>query len=120
MARKIIVLDQQGLPSDANFRVAYWLDVPVARQPFYADAAATSVVIGPNGTTAGELSAIRSGAVMEVVEVIPKPAGTTAAQLRATAEARFAELQNTLNTQNKWSRYGSSFDGTAWTNVTVA
>lgn len=120
MARKIIVLEQQGLPSDANYRVAYWLDVPVARQPFYANATATSVVIGPNATTAGELSAIRSGAVLEVVEVIPRPVGTTAAQLRAAAEARWIELQNTLQTQNKWNRYGTSFDGTTWTNATVA
>ena len=46
MAQAITILDQTGMPSDLNYRVAFWLDVPAARQKFYANPAATSAVVG--------------------------------------------------------------------------
>lgn len=117
MARKIIQLERTGMPSDSNFRVAFWLDVPAARQSFYADATATSVV---KGVTAPELAAIQSGAIVEVVETLPRLAGATVGDFRNNAEARFAQLQNELTNRNPWARYGTFWDGASWTPVTVA
>jgi len=117
MARKIIILDRINLPSDQDFRVAFWLDVPVARQPFYANAAATSAVIG---ATQAEIDAIKSGAVVEVIEGIPGRANATIAAVRAALVTRHGVLQARLVAQNPYERYGTSWDGTTWTAVTVA
>ena len=57
MAQTIIILDQEGLPSDLNYRVAFWLDVPMARQRFYANAAAVSAFVD---ATAAELAALKA------------------------------------------------------------
>lgn len=117
MARKIIVLDRQNLPSDQDFRVAFWLDVAVARQPFYANAAATSQVVG---ATQAELDAIKAGSVVERVEMVPMRSGATLAQVQAALVTRHGALQAELTSRNPWARYGSSWDGAAWTMVTVA
>lgn len=117
MARKIIQLERTGMPSDQNFRVALWLDVPAARQSFYANASATSVVKGITGT---ELAAIQSGAVLEVVEVIPKLTSGTVAEWRNEAAALYTQRQNELTNRNPWARYGTFWDGVSWTPVTVA
>lgn len=117
MARKIIVLDQSGLPSDSNYNVAFWLAVPVARQPFYANAAATSVVIGAQ---AAEITAIQQGQVVETVQSVSYPAGTTLAAITADLVSRYTAAQDALTTNNPWNRYGSSWNGTSWTPVTVA
>lgn len=120
MARKIIILERTDMPSDANYRVAFWLDVPAARQAFYANAQAKSVVIG---ATAGEISAIQTGAVVEVVEVVEtlrRPAGTTLAAMRTLLAARHGELQADLIARNPYDRYGTSWDGAAWTAGGVA
>jgi hypothetical protein len=113
----IIQLERTGMPSDQNFRVAFWLDVPAARQSYYADASLTSAF---KGITAPELAAIRSGEVIEVVEVLPKLASGTVGEWRADAVVRFNQLQTELNNRNPWARYGTRWDGTTWTPVTVA
>jgi len=120
MARKIIILDRVGYPSDDAFRVAFWLDVPVARQPFYADAAFVSAVIGVDAPDASELSALRSGVVVEVVDTVFMPTGTTLAQLRTRAQAIHTRLQADVTARNLWARYGSFWDGTTWTVKGVA
>lgn len=117
MARKIIILEQIGMPSDLNYRVAFWLGVPAARQAFLANPAAVSVVVG---ATVEELEAIRSGAVREVVEVVPAVAGTPFNGVRQAARNRLTDLQRDFNRDNTWNRYGTSWDGAAWTDVTVA
>jgi FAD/FMN-containing dehydrogenase len=117
MARKIIQLERTGMPSDQNFRVAMWLDVPAARQLFYADAAKTSAV---KGATQAEIDAIKAGAVVEVIEVIPKLAAGTVAEWRNDAEALYARLQQELTNRNAYARYGTFWDGATWTPVTVA
>lgn len=117
MARKIIQLERTGMPSDQNFRVALWLDVEVARQPFYADAAATSVV---KGITAPELAAIQAGEIVEVVDVVPKLADGTVGDWRAAAEVLYSLKQQELTSRNPWVRYGTFWDGATWTPVTVA
>lgn len=117
MARKIIVLEQVGLPSDASYRAALWLDVPAARQSFYANPAATSAVIG---ITTSELDAIKAGAVVEEVVTAQRPTGGTLGQLRTLLENEHARAQATLTAQNPYNRYGTFWDGTTWTNGGVA
>jgi len=117
MARKIIILDRTGLPSDQNYRVAFWLDVVAARQPFYADAAATTQV---KDATAPELAAIQSGAVIEEVIEVPSPASTGQAALLAASVTRYNARQAEVTARNPWARYGSFYDGSTWTGVTVA
>ena len=117
MARKIIILERQGMPSDTNYRVAFWLDVPVARQAFYADAAAKSAV---KDASVGEMLALTSGAVREVVETLQAPNGETATNIRSSAVKRFNQLQNELIARNPWERYGTFWDGTTWTPGGVA
>lgn len=117
MARKIIILDRVGMPSDRAFRVAFWLDVVAARRSFYANANATSAVVG---ATQAELDALKNGSVVERVEAILRPAGTSQAAMQTTLEARHAQYQQELTDRNPWERYGTSWDGTTWTSVTVA
>lgn len=117
MARKVIILDRTGLPSDQNYRVAFWLDVPAARQPFHANAAATSVVVG---ATVDEIAAIKAGAVVEEVVEVPAPTSATQGALLAAIVARYNARQADFTAQNRWARYGSYYDGTSWTGVTVA
>lgn len=115
MARKIIILDQVGETGD--FRVVFWLDVPVARQRFYANAAAKSAFLD---ATTDETTALQTGAVTEVVERFNRPFGGTLAALRTALIARQAALQADVTNNNPWNRYGSSYDGTTWTAVAVA
>ena len=118
MAQAITILDQTGMPSDLNYRVAFWLDVPAARQKFYANPAATSAVVG---VTPEELAAIRTGAIVEVVEVIPRPAGTTLASVKQAARDRLPALQTEFNRDNRFNRYGTRWtQATGWVDVTVA
>jgi hypothetical protein len=115
MPRKIIILEQQGESGD--FRVLFWLDVPAARRRFYAAEGKTSAFLN---ATPEENEALQSGAVAEHVERFDRPFGTTAAQLRAALVTRHTALQARVNNDNPWNRYGTSYDGTAWTAVTVA
>jgi hypothetical protein len=117
MARQIIILDQPGLPSDLRYYVAFWLAVPTARQPFYANAALKSRVIG---ITAPELSALQNGQFIEHVEEASYPLGTGLPAIGADLVRRFDEQQSMLNAQNPWNRYGTFYDGTSWTQITVA
>ena len=118
MAQAITILDQTGMPSDLNYKVAFWLDVPAARQRFYANATATSVVLD---ITAEELAAIRAGQVVEVVEIIPRPAGTQLSAVKQAARARLPVLQTEFNRDNRFNRYGTRWTQAAgWVDVTVA
>lgn len=118
MAQAIIVLDQTGMPSDLNYRVAFWLDVPAARQAFYADPAAVSTVMD---ISADDLAAIRSGAIVEVVETIPRPAGTALNVVKQAARDRLPALQTEFNRDNRFNRYGTRWtQATGWIDVVVA
>jgi hypothetical protein len=127
MARQIIVLERVNPQAQSSepliYRYALWLSVPSARQPFFANASATSAVAsGPNKASAGELTAIQNGSIKEVVDTINVPPGTTLAQVETQLQAIFTAAQTALNasTANNWDHYGSSFDGTTWTINTVA
>lgn len=124
MARKIIVLDQPGLPSDLTYRVAFWLTVPASRQPYQAvlNAGTRSQVIGPAAPTAAELNDFATGAVIEQVVTVPFVPGTPLATILAQLQSLYnaAQAQSDSAAFNQWNRYGSSWDGTTWTGVTVA
>lgn len=117
MARKIIILDRTDIPSDLNFNVAFWADVPVARQSFYANPTATSQV---KNATAGELSAIQGGTIKEQVKKFNFPANTPIATIQAALIAEFNTFQTYINSYNPWVRYGTYWDGTSWTSVTTS
>lgn len=117
MSRKIIILDRTGLPSDQNYRVAFWLDVPVARRPFYANASAVSQV---RDATQAEIDAIRAGSIVEEIIEVPAVAGVGQAGLLAAMVNRYTLRQTEFTARNPWARYGSYWNGTSWTGVTVA
>jgi FAD/FMN-containing dehydrogenase len=117
MPRKIIILDRMNLPSDQDFRIAFWLDVPAARQQFYANSEAVSAVIG---ATSEELDAIKAGVVVEEIVTVPGRAGAGQAALLAAIVSRYQARQAEFTARNPWARYGSFWDGTGWTAVTVA
>lgn len=111
MAKKIIILNRTDIPSDLNFNVCFWADVPAARQPFYANPTATSQY---KEATAGELSALQSGAVVEKVQKFNFAAGTPIATIQSTLISAFNQYQDFINGYNEWNRYGTSWDGSTW------
>lgn len=128
MARKVIITkrEQTGAAGSFVFNYALWADVPAARQRFYANPNAGSVVIaeasaGDGGITAAELAAIRSGAVRERAG-----SGTWVnyAAAKPDLQQAQADWQNEVSGNapfvNEWNRYGSSFDGTSWTDKSNA
>lgn len=117
MAQSIILLDQEGMPSDLNYRVAFWLDVPAERQRFYANPAATSAFLD---ASAADLAALKAGQIAEVVETISRAAGTPMTAVKQAARDRLAALQSALNRDNRFNRYGTRWtQGGGWTDVTV-
>jgi hypothetical protein len=94
------------------YRFALWADVPVARRPFYASSGALS---SWTGATAGDLANLVSGSVTEKVETLRVQEGVTLGQARTLIQAAWADFQAAVTTQNPWSRYGTTWDGTTWT-----
>jgi hypothetical protein len=95
-----------------SFRYALWATVPSARVSAYANAAATSAF---RGATAPEIAAIQAGQVVEKVEVFQAPIGTSIATIQAALIAAFNTFQGQITAFNPTQRYGTSWDGSAWT-----
>jgi hypothetical protein len=115
MARQIIILERNTRGSNIEFRAAFWLAVPTLRQPLYANASAKSQVLD-GSVTAGELTAIQNGSVVEQVDTFQYPSGNTLASIEADLQAQFTQRQADFNADSaRFQRYGSSFDGTTWT-----
>jgi len=114
MAKQIIILER---PDVNRFSVAYWLQVPVARQAFYANAAATSHYIG---ISAPELSDLRAGVFVEQTQDISFLSAATIGQCQAQLVTEFAARQSAITNFNQWNRYGSFYDGASWTAGGVA
>lgn len=116
MARKIIILESNPPGTgEIAFKYALWADVPAARQTRYADPAFETQVVG---ATAGEVAALRSGAVVERVAEARWNQGTTVAQIQAALVNEFNRFQTQITNTNPWQRYGTSWDGSTWTSVT--
>lgn len=125
MARQIIILENlvpaRGATDPLTYRYAFWLNVPVARQPFFANATATSQV---TGATTAEITAIQSGAIKESVGTFSVPAGTTLPQIEAGLVSLFTAENAALasSAANQWDHYGTAYDPstTSWTIATIA
>lgn len=109
MARKIVVMEQLGVK---DFRVAYWLDVPIGRQNLVADANKTSQVKDISQT---ELTDFRAGKFVEMVEQRNYPSTRTIPQILSDLQSRHAELQAEVDAVKTYQYYGSFWDGTSWT-----
>jgi len=72
------------------------------------------------GATAPELTALQNGSVVEHVEEVNYPLGTLIATIAADLVARFNAAQSALTAMNPFNRYGTFYDGTSWTQITVA
>lgn len=113
--RKIIILDSNPvLPGETAYRYALRADVPAARKARYANAAAASAV---DDATADELAALRAGAAVEKVEDARWPEGTSLAQVQAALVERHGVFQQQINDANPWASYGTSWDGSTWTDI---
>lgn len=112
MARKIIIQERIDEPSDLKFRVVFWVDVPVARQSYYADPSKTSAV---KDVTGAELAAIRVGQIVERQQTALYLAGATVPMIRADLITKWTAFQAEITTTNPWRYYGTSWDGSTWT-----
>lgn len=117
MARKIIILERLNEPSDQDFRYLCWCDVPQGRESLYANEKKESVF---KDATADETAALQEGRVVEFVDVLSNPAGATRAQIKAKLQAKFAEFQARVTNYNPGKFYGSSWDGSTWTDGGIA
>ena len=118
-SKRIIVLDrlrnkenQIGDQSPQCWNVAFWADVPAARQSFYADATLTSAVRNIN---ASDLTAIQNGSVTEMVMVVQVDKGSTLSQMQIILQDLWTAYQAKITAYNPWIRYGTFWDGTSWT-----
>ena len=111
MASKRIIVLERTRDERPVFAVAFWADVPVARQSFYARVGAVSKWIG---ATAADNTAIATGQAVELVETISMPPGATTPQIQAALQDRWSAFQSEVTNENKWTRYGTTWDGTAW------
>lgn len=57
---------------------------------------------------------------MEEVIEVPSPAAANQATVLAAIVARYNARQAEFTARNPFQRYGSYWDGTSWTGVTVA
>lgn len=110
-SKRIIVLERIEAPTPI-YRVAFWADVPSARQAFYADANKISAWSGASGA---EKTDLQTGAVFERVETISVPAGFNLSQMQTLLQDRWTAFQAEVTAVNTFGRYGTFWDGTSWT-----
>lgn len=106
---RIIILAQDD---PRTFSYVLWADVPVTRQSFYTNAGAVSTW---RDALPADNAALASGAVVERVDKMIVPPGTTLAQARAQLEINWQSFQDLITNRNPWARYGTIWDGTTWT-----
>jgi hypothetical protein len=113
-----IVVLEKTQSNPLTFRFLVRADVPLARQPFYADAEFVSAY--PD-TLAADLVALRAGQVTEQVSEV-QTGNSTVAQIKAELIQTQQAFQAAVNAAaaNKWTYYGTAFDGTTWTNAGVS
>jgi hypothetical protein len=106
MASQAIYLSREG----DQQRVAFWLDVPAALQPAFANPDTGSAF---QGAAPAEVEALRLGTVREIVESYSS-VGLTQTDTDARYVARAAQLQAELNATPMWAAYGRRFNGSTW------
>ena len=113
MARlKIIILETYP----GKICYAFWADVPLARQPFYAGAGKVSVW---KDALAADNTALQNGSVVELAGEYPIEEGAGAARIQQVLRDLHGKYQARIDAHNPWSRYGTAYD-TAWTAGGVA
>lgn len=110
---RVIVLDQD----DRTFHYVLWADVPVARQPFYANPAAVSAW---KDALPADNAQLVSGAVTEKTGSVVFPTGTGIAASQAALQDLWQSFQSRVTNDNMWIRYGSTWDGATWVMTGVA
>lgn len=109
MAKRIIILEKVN---PTNWQTVFWMTVPAARVSFYANPDAGSAY---KLASAEELGALRDGTVLERVDTVSVPPGATLAQITTALQNRWTALQADVDAETTYSRYGSYWDGTTWT-----
>lgn len=117
MAKKIIILERINEPSDNDFKYVLWATVPVGRESFYTNINAKSEY---KAATAEELQDIKDGKVIERSGLISKTESVTFANIKNDLEKLFKDFQDEINNKKPFLRYGTFWDGTAWTSGGVA
>jgi hypothetical protein len=110
MAKQIIIMTKHA--EFAQYRVAYWVPVPVERQPFYVSPTKVSEW---KGASSLENQDLQTGAVVEIVETVSVPEGASVAEMQAVVLDRYNVLVAEITTKNQWGRYGTYYDGSSWT-----
>ena len=108
-AKRVIILEQLDT---RTYRYALWADVPLARQTYYANPAASSEW---KQATAADVAALASGAVVEHVDHFVVEAGTGLPAVRALLQTQWQGFQDRITSDNPWVRYGTFWDGATWT-----
>lgn len=109
----IIILDRVSTKRLA-YNYILRADVPAARQSFYADPDATSAYPSADATVN---DAIKAGQIVERQGTLKPPLGATPAQLAQYLVAAQQDYQAEINSEVKFDRYGTSYDGTSWTSA---
>ncbi len=110
--RLITILDTDN---GGRIKFAMQATVPASRQLFYANPNAKSAY---NAASAGEITALQNGSVVESIGILQVD-GLTLTQIKQSLATTQSNFQNFINNNNPWARYGTSFDGTTWTSLTV-
>lgn len=117
MANLVVVLEQTANNGQIGFRYALRAVPPVARQGFYANSNAKSQW---KDCPAGEITSLQSGALVETVRQQNWPTGTSLNVIKSALQAEQVAFQADISGRNDWPYYGTTWDGTAWTNVVTA
>ena len=110
----IVVLDRTNVRT-ATFRYLLRAAVPTARQSYFANPDATSAY---KNATEAELVALRAGQYVEVVRESPF-GGMTVPQIKTWLIEAQTALQAKVNADAGWNPFkywGTSWDGSTWTN----
>ena len=110
--KRVIILEKLTDQNGVGFRFVLWAAVPALRQVFYVNPDAKSAYVD---VTPEELDALRTGQVVEKVDSFALAAGSTIQQVEAALEASWTAFQAAINSATDWQRYGTCWDGTAWT-----
>src|SRR3990167_8023773 len=109
MAKQIVVLSAERTPGALNIQYVMWLPVPSASQAVFAKPGFVSAF---TGATIGELTALRAGSGVEVVEALGVTSISSVAQIKAALTGRYAVLSSAFTaTLNLPEVYGIFWDG---------
>jgi hypothetical protein len=117
MANPRIVILEKHKDDGLRYDYILWADVPVARQPFYADPNAVSAW---RDATLQQTQDLKDGKVVEEAGTISVAPGTNLTIVKGELEDAWARFQAEVTSANPWVRYGTRWDGTTWTNGGVA